>query len=32
VKEENIPEKHWMYWVAKRFFYTDFGVYKDLKA
>jgi hypothetical protein len=32
MKEENIPEKHWMYWVAKRFFYTDFGVYKDLKA
>jgi MoaA/NifB/PqqE/SkfB family radical SAM enzyme len=32
VKEESIPEKHWMYWIAKRFFYTDFGVYKDLKA
>lgn len=32
VKEENIPEKHWMYWVAKRFFYTDFGVYEKLKG
>ncbi len=31
VKEEAIPEKHWMYWVAKRFFYTDFGVYQGLK-
>ena len=32
VKEESIPEQHWMYWLAKRFFYTDFGVYKDLKV
>ena len=31
VKEEEIAEKHWMYWIAKRFFYQDFGVYKDLK-
>ncbi len=30
IKEENIPEKHWMYWLAKRFFYTDFGVYEKL--
>jgi MoaA/NifB/PqqE/SkfB family radical SAM enzyme len=32
VKEENIPEQHWMYWIAKRFFYTDFGVYENLKS
>ncbi|WP_050030207.1 radical SAM protein [Verrucomicrobium sp. BvORR034] len=31
VKEEEIPEQHWMYWVAKRFFYQDFGVYHALK-
>jgi MoaA/NifB/PqqE/SkfB family radical SAM enzyme len=30
IKEENIGEKHWMYWLAKRFFYQDFGVYQDL--
>lgn len=30
-EEEEIPEKHWMYKVAKRFFYHDFGVYKDMK-
>ncbi len=30
IKEEEIPEKHWMYWLAKRFFYTDFGVYEKL--
>ncbi|MCE9519791.1 MAG: radical SAM protein [Verrucomicrobia bacterium] len=28
IKEENIGEKHWMYWLAKRFFYQDFGVYQ----
>lgn len=28
--EEEIPEKHWMYKVAKRYFYHDFGVYKQL--
>lgn len=27
VKQEEIPEQHWMYWLAKRFFYQDFGVY-----
>ena len=27
---EEIPEKHWMYKVAKRYFYHDFGVYKQL--
>jgi MoaA/NifB/PqqE/SkfB family radical SAM enzyme len=32
MKTESIPEQHWMYWLAKRFFYTDFGVYKDLQA
>ena len=30
-EEEEIPEMHWMYKVAKRFFYHDFGVYKDMK-
>jgi MoaA/NifB/PqqE/SkfB family radical SAM enzyme len=30
IAEEEIPEKHWMYKVAKRFFYHDFGVYGDL--
>lgn len=29
-EEEEIPEKHWMYKVAKRFFYNDFGVYQQL--
>jgi MoaA/NifB/PqqE/SkfB family radical SAM enzyme len=29
-EEEEIPEQHWMYKVAKRFFYNDFGVYKEL--
>jgi MoaA/NifB/PqqE/SkfB family radical SAM enzyme len=28
---EEIPEKHWMYWLAKKFFFNDFGVYKNLK-
>jgi len=32
VDEEEVPEKHWMYWLAKRFFYQDFGTYRDLKA
>ncbi len=32
IKEESIPEQHWMYWLAKRFFYTDFGVYDGMKA
>lgn len=27
---EEIPEQHWMYKIAKRFFYHDFGVYRDL--
>ncbi len=31
VKEESIPEKHWMYKIAKRFFYNDFGVYHSLE-
>ena len=31
-EEEEIPEKHWMYKIAKRFFYHDFGVYKRLEA
>jgi MoaA/NifB/PqqE/SkfB family radical SAM enzyme len=29
-EEEEIPEGHWMYSIAKRFFYNDFGVYKNL--
>jgi hypothetical protein len=32
VEEEEIPEKHWMYKLAKRFFYNDFGVYQELTA
>jgi len=32
VEEEEVPEKHWMYWIAKKFFYQDFGTYRDLKA
>ena len=27
---EEIPEKHWMYKLAKRFFYNDFGTYQQL--
>ena len=30
--EEEIPEKHWMYRLAKRFFYHDFGAYADFDA
>ena len=30
VKEEEIPEQHWMYKIAKKFFYNDFGVYEGL--
>lgn len=30
IEEEEIPEKHWMYKVAKKFFYHDFGAYKEL--
>jgi len=28
---DEIPEKHWMYRWAKRFFYTDFGAYDRLE-
>jgi len=28
---EEIPEKHWMYWLAKKFFFNDFGVYRQLE-
>jgi hypothetical protein len=28
---EDIPEKHWMYWLAKKFFFNDFGVYRGLE-
>jgi hypothetical protein len=31
VLDEDIPEKHWMYRIAKKFFYNDFGVYKNLQ-
>ncbi len=27
---EEIPEKHPAYWLAKKFFFNDFGVYKNL--
>jgi len=30
VPKEEIPEQHWMYKIAKRFFYNDFGVYENL--
>jgi MoaA/NifB/PqqE/SkfB family radical SAM enzyme len=30
IEEEEIPEKHWMYKLAKRFFYHDFGVYHSM--
>jgi hypothetical protein len=29
---EEIPEKHWMYRIAKRFWFNDFGAYKGLEA
>ncbi len=29
-EEEPIPEKHWMYKFAKRFWYHDFGAYQEL--
>ena len=29
---EEIPEKHWMYRWAKRFWFNDFGAYKRLEA
>jgi hypothetical protein len=29
---EEIPEKHWMYRLAKRFWFNDFGAYKRLEA
>lgn len=28
---KEIPEKHWMYRLAKKYFFNDFGVYRDLK-
>ncbi|MGI9241344.1 MAG: radical SAM/SPASM domain-containing protein [Verrucomicrobiales bacterium] len=27
---EEIPEKHWVYKLAKRYFYNDFGTYEEL--
>jgi hypothetical protein len=27
VPGEEIPEKHWMYRLAKKYFFNDFGVY-----
>ena len=32
VPDEEIPEQHWMYKIAKKFFYHDFGVYKDMET
>lgn len=29
---DEIPEKHWVYRLAKRFFYNDFGVYGNLPS
>ena len=29
--DDEIPEKHWMYRLAKKFFYNDFGVYSNLQ-
>lgn len=29
--EEEIPEKHWMYRLAKKYFFNDFGVYAGLQ-
>ena len=29
---DEIPEKHWMYKLAKRFFYNDFGSYQQLDS
>ena len=29
---EEIPEKHWMYRLAKRFWFNDFQAYRDLDA
>jgi hypothetical protein len=26
---EEVPERHWMYWLAKRFLFNDFGAYRD---
>ncbi|MDG2214600.1 MAG: radical SAM protein [Verrucomicrobiota bacterium] len=31
-RSEQIPEKSWVYKIAKKYFYTDFGAYKNLKA
>jgi len=31
-KGEEIPEKHWMYRLAKKYFFNDFGVYAGLDA
>jgi hypothetical protein len=28
---DEIPEKHWMYRVAKKYWFSDFGAYKKLK-
>lgn len=32
VSEEEIPEQHWMYKIAKKFFYNDFGAYGEMGA
>lgn len=28
---EEIPEKHWLYWMAKKLFFHDFGAYRSLQ-
>ena len=29
---EEVPEKHWMYRLAKKYWFNDFGVYRALHA
>jgi len=31
-RSEQVPEKSWAYKVAKKYFYTDFGAYRNLKG
>jgi hypothetical protein len=26
-----VPEKHWLYWLAKKFWFNDFGAYREAK-
>lgn len=29
---EEVPEEHWLYWVAKKFWFGDFGAYQKLEG